>query len=141
MQTDILLAEDDFEDVQILDMALKSLELSYTLRHAANGDVLFILLKDRIPAILFLDIHMPCKDGAACIIEIRKNKEYDKLPIVMYTSNFSKRILDECFKNGANLYMKKANTYSELIEKLKVVFSIDWDHYLDNPEKDNFVLK
>ncbi len=137
---DILLAEDDSDDVLIFETALKELDLSYMLRHAENGEVLFVLLKDRIPYILFLDIHMPCKDGLSCIVEIRKNRAYDKLPVVMYTSNLSDKIVDECFRSGANLYMTKTDTFGALTEKIKKVFSIDWEDYLHYPPQHQFML-
>ena len=139
-EKDILLAEDDIDDVLIFDMALRKLDFSYILRHASDGDMLFVLLKDKIPYILFLDVHMPYKDGTSCIIEIRKNREYDRLPIVMYTSNLSDKIVDECFRNGANLYLVKTKTLNALYEKLQKVFSIDWADYLHYPPQHQFVL-
>lgn len=135
---DILLAEDDQDDVEIFEEALRDLAIPYELRHAENGDMLFILLRDRLPYILFLDIHMPCKDGIACIIEIRKNREYDKVPVIMYTSNYSRRVVEECFRNGANMFLGKTNTYSSLVEKLRKVFSIDWGDYLHYPPESHF---
>src|SRR3546814_7430667 len=53
---DILLAEDDLDDVEIFEMALNDLALSYEIRHAKNGDQLLELLRERVPYILFLDI-------------------------------------------------------------------------------------
>ncbi len=139
-QKDILLAEDDIDDVVVFEMALKNLEQPYMLRHADNGDVLFVLLKDRIPYILFMDIHMPCKDGVGCITEIRKNRDYDKLPVIMYTSNLSNKIIEECYRNGANMYVTKTNTFGELTAKLKKVFAIDWEDYLHYPPQHQFVV-
>ena len=139
-ERDILLAEDDHEDVYIFELALKELQIPYEMRHAENGDVMFVLLKERIPYILFLDIHMPCKDGVTCIQEIRSKREYDGLPIVMYTSLFNNKIVEECFRNGANLYMTKTTTFAQLTEKLRKVFSIDWDDYLHYPAQNQFVL-
>lgn len=137
---DILIAEDDPDDVEIFEMALNELGLSYVIRHAKNGDLLFVLLKERIPYILFLDIRMPCKDGVACIIEIRKHREYDRLPVIMYTSHQSKKIMDNCFRGGANFYMQKPGSLRELTEKLRKVFAIDWTNYLHFPPQDQFVL-
>lgn len=137
---DIMLAEDDSDDVEIFDLGLKGMNFPYLLRHAENGDVLFIMLKDKLPYILFLDIHMPCKDGMACIIEIRKNRDYDKMPVIMYTSEISKRIIEEAYRNGANLYLAKTNTIAELTEKLRKIFSIDWDNYLHFPPHSQFVV-
>ena len=140
LEKDILLAEDDNDDVVIFEMALKELAIPYLLRHAENGDGLFILLKERMPYILFLDIHMPCKDGLSCIIEIRKNRDYDNLPVVMYTSELSKKIVEDCYRNGANLYVSKANTFAKLTAHLTQVFAIDWANYMHYPPHSQFVL-
>lgn len=137
---DILLAEDDMEDVVFFELALKELKVPYLMRHAKNGEVLFVLLKDKTPYILFLDIHMPCKDGISCITEIRKNREYDNMPVIMYTSNLSKKIIEDCYRSGANLYITKTNTFTELTEKLKKVFAIDWSDYMHYPPQNQFVL-
>src|SRR3546814_8459355 len=68
---DILLAEEDPDDVEIFEMALEELKPPYPISHAGNGEELLIRLKEKLPYILFLDIGMPCKDGIACIEEIR----------------------------------------------------------------------
>lgn len=137
---DIILAEDDSDDVEIFDLGLQGLDFPYLLRHAENGDMLFIMLKDKVPYILFLDIHMPCKDGLACIVEIRKNRDYDKMPVIMYTSEISKKIIEEAYRSGANLFLAKTNTIAELTDKLKKIFSIDWDNYLHFPPHNQFVM-
>ena len=82
---------------------------------------------------------MPCKDGAACVVDIRKNRDYDSLPIIMYTSNFSDKIVEDCYRNGANLYLTKTNTFAELTEKLRRIFALDWDQYLHYPPRNQFL--
>ena len=137
---DILIAEDDRDDVEIFELALKEINLSYELRHAENGDKLFILLKEKMPYILFLDINMPCKDGISCIMEIRKSRDYDAIPIVVYTSSVYQKSIDECYRNGANLYLSKTYTLASLKEKLQRVFSIDWENYLHYPPLSQFII-
>lgn len=137
---DIMLADDDKDDVFIFENALKELDIPFALRHAENGDVLFVLLKDKIPYILFLDIQMPCKDGIACIMEIRKHREYDSLPVVMYTSFLTQKHVEESYRNGANLFLAKTESYQELVGKLKKIFSLDWKDYLHFPPQENFIL-
>ena len=70
-EKDILLAEDDNEDVEIFDLALQELKFPYILRRAENGDTLFVLLKDKIPYILFLDIHMPVLSGTGFLSTLK----------------------------------------------------------------------
>jgi DNA-binding NarL/FixJ family response regulator len=137
---EVLLAEDDQDDVLLFQLALKEMTFPTHLRHAENGEVLFTLLKQYIPDLLFLDIHMPCKDGVSCIIEIRKNKEYDNLPVVMYTSHSTENYIDDCFRNGANLYLIKNKTFRELVENLRTIFSFDWKKQMFYPPKQQFVL-
>ncbi len=62
------------------------------------------------------------------------------MPVVMYTAQTSDKVIDESFRNGANLYMTKSNKFEELVAKLKTVFAIDWRDYLHYPRQDQFVL-
>jgi DNA-binding response OmpR family regulator len=141
LEKDIMLAEDDLDDLEIFKMALDELGFPYELRHAENGDVLFFLLKNKIPYILFLDINMPCKDGMACIVEIRRNRDYDGLPIIMYTSFLEEKYISESFRSGANFYITKTTVFQELVAKLKKVFALDWKDYLHYPPSGQFLLK
>ena len=137
---DVLLAEDDNDDVLSFELAMKEMPFSFILRNAENGDMLFVLLKERIPDILFLDILMPCRDGVTCIIEIRKNKEYNHMPVIMYTAMNSEEYIENAYKNGANFYLLKSNSIHELSEKLTKIFSIDWKNFMFYPQKEQFVL-
>ena len=137
---DVLLAEDDNDDVLSFELAMREMPFSFILRNAENGDILFVLLKERIPDILFLDILMPCKDGITCIIEIRKNKDYNHMPVIMYTAMNSEKYIEDSYKNGANFYLLKSNSIHELSEKLKRIFSVDWKNFMYYPPKQQFVL-
>lgn len=139
-EKDILLAEDDNDDVVLFEMAMKKLQIPYQLRVAGNGELLFVLLKERVPQMLFMDINMPCKDGVSCILELRKHREYDGLPVIMYTSNTSKKHIEDCFRGGANLYMIKTDTFGALTDKLKKIFAIDWANYMHYPPESQFVV-
>ncbi len=137
-EKDILLAEDDLDDVDIFKWAMDKTKIPHTIRHAENGEVLFVLLKQKIPYILFLDIEMPCKDGLSCILEIRKNREYDNLPVIIYTSYSSDKYVEETYRSGANLYINKMGSMEHIIDNLKKVFSIDWKKYMHYPARDEY---
>jgi CheY-like chemotaxis protein len=140
IEKDILLAEDDADDLEIFKSALDELGLKYELRCAENGDMLLVLLEERIPYILFLDIQMPCKDGIACIREIRQDRRYDSLPVIMYTSFFRDIYVKESFRTGANYFVTKPNNFAELVAKLRKIFAIDWRNYLHYPTYDDFLI-
>jgi len=138
---DILLADDDIDDVEILVWSLSEAGIQHELRHADNGDRLFVLLKEKIPYILFLDIQMPCKDGISCIMEIRKNREYDKLPVIMYTSFTHAEYIETTYRNSANFYLTKSGDSQAVVRHLKQIFAIDWHNYQHYPVIDDFVLR
>ena len=137
---DVLLADDDLDDAEIFEMALQKAEVSYILRHAKDGKHLFVLLKEKIPYILFLDISMPCEDGISCIIALRKDRTYDRLPVVMYSSLSFPRYVEDAYRNGANYFMVKTGDMTSMVTNLKRIFSIDWTSYQYFPVRDEFVL-
>jgi CheY-like chemotaxis protein len=137
---DVVLAEDDMDDVMIFELAIKETRIAISLRHAADGDELFKILKEALPDIIFLDINMPCKDGVTCIVEIRKNPAYNHIPVIMYTSYYYNEKVDKTYEEGANFYLVKTNSVRDLAEHLKRIFSIEWKKYMYFPPKTQFIL-
>lgn len=135
---DVLLAEDDLEDVEIFGWAMQQADISYELRHAENGDRLFVLLKEKIPYILFLDIKMPCKDGISCITEIRRNREYDHMPVIMYTAYAHPESMENSYRGGANYFLSKSAAMTDMVNAIKKIFAIDWKSYQHYPIRDQF---
>lgn len=139
-EKDILLAEDDRDDVALFQMAMDELDIDYRLRHAENGDILMVMLRESVPYILFLDLAMPCRDGLSSMAEIRKNREYDSLPIVIYSGNRQATKIEECYRNSANLYLVKPTIFRSMVDNLKLIFSINWSTHTPYPAYRNFVL-
>jgi CheY-like chemotaxis protein len=136
----VLMAEDDDEDYLIFSLAVTDLSFTVLLTRAENGELLFKLLDEKIPDILFLDLLMPCKDGRQCLKEIRANKKYDALPIIVYSSLSDLRDIEFCYREGSNLYAIKPTTITELKSILEKIFSIDWKKLLYFPSRTDFVL-
>ncbi len=137
---DVLLAEDDLDDLLHFQIAIKGIEIPVVLRHAKDGEVLFALLKEAIPDILFLDIHMPCRNGVSCIMEIRQNRMYDNMPVIILTSHKHQSYVDLTYRTGANFYLIKPNTVYDLVEKLKMIFSVDWEKSMYYPPKSEYLI-
>lgn len=136
----VLIAEDDDEDFELLRDAIEELKLSVVIERAENGDILIKILNEKIPDLLFMDILMPCKDGRQCLKEIRSNRKYDLLPIIVFSSL---RVWDEvefCFREGANLFSVKPSSLAELKIILERIFSIDWKKTVYYPPLTQFVI-
>jgi CheY-like chemotaxis protein len=139
--TYVLLAEDDDDDYLIFSLAIDELtSVRVELKRAENGDILMRLLDEKHPDLLFLDLLMPCKDGRQCIREIRSNRKFDSLPIIVYSSMSDLQSIEFCYREGSNLFAKKPGTLSDLKEILEKIFAIDWKRMLYYPPMSQFVI-
>jgi len=136
----VLLAEDDDDDYELFLEVIKDLSLKVLLTRAENGDVLMRILHEKVPDMLFLDIMMPCKNGKDCLLEIRTHKKFDNLPIIVYTSLRDFETIEFCYRRGTNLFVQKPYSYSELVEVIEQIFSINWKEMRYYPRFSNFVL-
>jgi DNA-binding NarL/FixJ family response regulator len=107
----------------------------------ANGEELINLLSPcRKPDILFLDINMPYKDGMDCLIEIRAQRHFSRLPIIVFSGSVQSKFMDASYGYGANLYYSKPASFQELISGLSNLFKMNWsdpyaitsEHYINN---------
>src|SRR5690348_15484269 len=83
----IILAEDNEEDRVTFKNALTQIAPDKKLTSVSNGDDLLSLLSSYLPDLLFIDLNMPSKSGIQCIKEIRDNKLYDRLPIIVFSAS------------------------------------------------------
>lgn len=139
--THVLMAEDDDDDYLIFSLAINDLTtVKVVLTRAENGDILMRLLGEKHPDLLFLDLLMPCKDGHQCIREIRANKKFDSLPIIVYSSLSDLQTIEFCYREGTNLYAKKPSSLADLKDVLEKIFAIDWKRMLYYPPMSQFVI-
>lgn len=138
--TDILLADDDEDDVIVFKLAVKDLPGTILLTHVNDGEKLLLKLEEMLPDIIFLDINMPCKDGKQCLKEIRANRRYDVVPVVMLTSLGYTSYIEETYNAGANLFVIKPASISDLTNKISRILNISWKEFIYYPPRDEFVL-
>lgn len=136
----VLMAEDDDDDFELFSEVIRNLSLKVLLARAQNGDVLMKILHEEVPDILFLDILMPCKNGKDCLHEIRSNKKFDDLPIIVYTSVRDLETVEFCYRKGTNMFVYKPHTYGELVQTIERIFTMNWKQVRYYPSLSNFVF-
>jgi response regulator RpfG family c-di-GMP phosphodiesterase len=136
----VLFAEDDDDDFHLFMEVVKDLSLKLYLTRAENGEVLMKILHEKIPDMLFLDILMPCKDGRDCLLEIRMEKKFDQLPIIVYTGMRNPDTIEFCYRKGTNLYVYKPDSYASLVKVIETIFAINWKSIRYYPRMSEFVL-
>lgn len=88
----ILCADDDEDDRDLIDKAIKNIASEYEVVQANNGiDALSKLeqLKslDRLPCLIILDMNMPGMDGKETLAELKKDKHFKEIPTVIFTTS------------------------------------------------------
>jgi CheY-like chemotaxis protein len=115
-----MLVDDDADDIEIFNDALKQIDTSITLITAHNGmDALQILASDILekPDHIFLDINMPMMNGLDCLDKIR-NEEKLGIPVTIYTTSKNFHEYDRSVQLGAD-FLQKPHDYTSLIGVLR----------------------
>ncbi|NSW92452.1 MAG: response regulator [Firmicutes bacterium] len=114
----ILIADDSAVYLQVAKNTLIEGNVKCDIILCDSGlKTLDTLQKDVIDIIL-LDIVMPGLTGLDTLREIRKNKVFDDIQIIMFTSLNDKDTLKECFECGANDFICKPIEPVEFIARI-----------------------
>lgn len=123
----ILIAEDDPMDVDLLKMALSlsDWELPYKTHVCSDGQKLLDYLNSSTHYkidIIVLDINMPRLDGISALKLLRQHPRWSKIPVILYSSFESGATMRKYFNTGANDFFEKPlnpKGYFGLVEKIQ----------------------
>ena len=108
----VVIADDDQDDIQLFEEALKETCPDLNLTVATDGVKLINLLEEiPKPDVILLDLNMPIKSGKECLEEIRAKDEFDDVPIVILSTSNQKADIEDCLKKGANHYFVKPESF------------------------------
>ena len=88
---------------------------------ATSGDELLLLLTNKQPHVILLDINMPGMNGITAPSIIRK--KYPKIKILIVTMYRSREFIINLYKLGVDGYLLKNSGKEELIEAIKTVYN------------------
>ncbi len=139
----VLLADDDEEDRALFQDALSALDLATELHTVADGQQLMDYFESglsELPHILFLDLDMPCKNGAECLKAIRSNGKLKDVTVAIYSSSGSEKDIEEAFVHGANVYIRKPSDFADLKRVLSQVLDVNWKFESEGLNKATFLF-
>ena len=116
----ILYIDDDIEDIELFHEAVKAVDPAIQCLIATSGkDALDILnTSNTLPNHIVLDINMPGMDGKSCLKEIRNEKRFDPINVVVYSTNSFPKDIEQIEAMGAT-FMRKANSFNDLCEMIR----------------------
>jgi hypothetical protein len=139
----VLLADDDEDDRLFFSDAFKELKMNTIVNVVKDGQELIdhLLQADAIlPHVLFLDLNMPIKTGLECLKEIKNIERLKNIAVAIYSTSGSEKDIEESFVRGANVYIKKPDSFSSLKKVLSEVITLNWQYQTSGLNRDNFLL-
>src|SRR6266481_326981 len=138
----ILLAEDDSNDVLLIQRAFQKAGLRNTLKTVRDGDQAISYLSGKgiysdreqypLPFLLLLDLKMPGTDGFEVLQWLRSEPELKRLLVVVLTSSNLQADVDRAYELGANSYLVKPVGFDEMLHLVKR-FEIYWSEINRTP--------
>ena len=115
----IYIVEDD-ENIREIEMfALKN--AGYEVQGFDCASAFYAKLKEKVPAMVLLDIMLPDEDGLSIVKKLRFTAETRKLPIIMATEKTTELDKVKGIDIGADDYITKPFGVMELISRVKAL--------------------
>ncbi|MFH1279614.1 MAG: response regulator [Candidatus Eisenbacteria bacterium] len=90
---------------------------------AINGEQGLELLREHRPALVFLDIMLPGRDGYDICREIKEDEELKGTHVVLLTAKGQEADKQRAFQIGADDYVTKPFSPSRVVEKARAVLA------------------
>ena len=106
---DILLVEDNPNDAELTQRALRKINLGAKVTIARDGAeaIDYLMGNKPKPKVVFLDLKLPKIDGIEVLRRTRADSRTRSIPVVVLTSSQEERDISECYKLGVNSYVVK----------------------------------
>ena len=120
----ILYAEDDPDDQLFFKEMMDLLCPEITVVFCWHGLELFQYLNslksgDYLPSCIILDVNMPLWDGLRTLKEIRKDKLFEEIKIIMFTTSSSRHESQSAITAGAYAFITKPVDYKNSEDIMK----------------------
>jgi CheY-like chemotaxis protein len=108
----ILLVEDDQDDVELMQDALKDNGIPFTMEIVRQGDKVIPHLSTckNFPNIILLDLNLPKMHGREVLSRIRMSEDFRHIPVAILTTSSSQAEKEFCLSAGAKHFLTKPST-------------------------------
>lgn len=123
---EIYLVDDDHDDRELFMEALNEIGTQAHVHQFENGVDLMAELfsKSPLPDVIFLDLYMPIMNGFDCLTDIRSFSEFTNIEVVVFSTSYRQREVDQLKMDGANQYIQKPVSFEELKNTLGLSLKI-----------------
>jgi CheY-like chemotaxis protein len=117
----IMYADDDPDDLMLVADAFKDIDPLLVMYGFANGKDAFEFLESipeggQLPCLIILDLNMPLWTGTETLAVIRKKKQYQQVPVIIFTNSDHPQHRAQCMVNGAIDFITKPYRNADLMQ-------------------------
>lgn len=121
----ILLVDDDPDDIELATRAFARSSVANQIEVVRDGeealDRLIGPAAGPLPALVLLDLKLPRVDGLEVLQQLRADARTALLPVVILTSSSEERDIVECYRLGANSYIRKPVDFTAFEEAIRQI--------------------
>lgn len=104
----VLYADDDPDDRLLLADSLLAVAPDFRVETVADGfsALTFLQKQPELPCLLILDLNMPGMSGKELMRNLKAEKRFERLPIVVFTTSSHPADKQECANYGVEMFTK-----------------------------------
>lgn len=138
-KVNIFYVDDDADDRLLFEEALSEVNGNFELTSLEDSDELLHILENPPPTpnLIFVDLNMPRKNGYQVLKEIKSNRSFQQLPVLILTTSAEKAVIENARSLGADAFITKPSNFNSLKAILKQCLSLNWGMNATH----NFVIK
>ena len=118
-QRTIMVVDDNPDIITIVKTILEG--KGFTVFSASSGQELLNLLKSQKPDLLILDIMMPEMDGLEVLTQLKAVTDTASIPVILLTAKVQYEDVLGGYKLGADYYITKPFTSTQLINGINLL--------------------
>ena len=130
----ILLIEDDTDDIELLEEALKDNNVTYSLELIMQGDKVqpWLDKEGEHPDIIILDFNIPKLHGREILQLIKSSDFFKKVPLIVLTTSAAKEDLEYSLAMGADHFITKPSSIMAFNNAIQTIISTVKQHSTKN---------
>jgi PAS domain S-box-containing protein len=111
----LLLVEDNFSNIQLINELLAKLSPESQLLNTMYGLECLSLAKNHLPSLILLDLNLPDTHGSKVLERLKSDPETRDIPVIVLSADATRKQIEEMLVKGADKYLTKPFNINDLI--------------------------
>jgi DNA-binding response OmpR family regulator len=126
----MLLVEDDSDDVQLLQEAMRENNVDFEMKVIMEGDKVMPYLNtaENLPDIIVMDFNLPKIHGKEVLVSIRATAAFSSIPLIVLTTSASPHDIQFAQQNGADKFITKPSTIHGFNSAVQTIVAMTETH-------------